>query len=483
MILGTFKRRAVPFLSGERPTFGTVLLSILLKAYGTEVLNWDGATIQMQVRGDFGVDMPRKVYDQLLALITALTTDLVYTDVEIFDEVCNALCRKGLGSYRSIPPALDVAWAVTEIEIADPEPVNRGKDRWDDSIKRYIRVVLNDEGISFAPKSLDFVKSLPPNTHETEDPAIFASSWLSKQEASDEIDIRVEELSNTMLRHLREAGLGAPVTVKMASTPEVVKVDGEKVRDDVNVEFTGGSHSGAIPEIPKDEIWVEKDLSERDQRKIILHEAVEKALMQQGKKLPKAHEVATSVEEKARASSKTAAYDPPMNEAAIRQAGREALLNDPVHAWRAKEGLELIHEEPDSNELERIYANWQLMTAEQKAVSDQKSKELFGLSNSENYNKLRKLYSKTAEWTSPANQAAHVLKHGPEFGSPEAYLAAEAEHAAAPAGDEVARDIRCKIGPDGTPDCTMSYHSPTRGTLHVKRLKDGRTVTLYKITA
>jgi hypothetical protein len=395
MILGTFKRRAAPFLSGEKHTFSTVLLSILMKAYGTAVLEWDGATIQMETERDFGITMPRKVYDQLLALITALTTDLVYTDVEIFDEVCNALCRKGLGSYRQVPPALDVAWAVTEIEIADPEPVSRNpKDRWDDSIKRYIRVVLNDEGISFAPKTLDFVKSLAPNTRETSDPALFASSWLSKQEASDEIDAQVEDLTKTLLLHLKEAGLGAPVSVKFASVPEIVEVDGGKIRDTINNDFTGGSHSEALPEVPDDEVWVEKSLSEDDQKKIVLHEVVERSLMKQdGTSFDKAHETASRMEAKARGNPKS------------------------------------------------------------------------------------------AEWTSPANQAAHVLKHSPEFGSPEGYLAAEAEHAGAPAGDEVARDIRCKIRPDGTPDCTMSYHSPSRGTLHVKRLKDGKTVTLYKVTA
>lgn len=392
MILGTFKRRAVPFLNGDTPTFGTVLVSILLKSYGTDALNWDGATLQMQIKDDFGVEMPRRVYDQMLAMLTTLTTDLVYTDVEIFDEVCNALCRKGLGSYRKVPPALDVAWAVTEIEMADPEPIGRNpKDRWDDSIKRYVRVVLNDEGISFAPKTLDFVKSLAPNTHETQDPAIFASSWLSKQEASDEIDAQVEELTQKMLKQMREAGLWAPVSVKIADAPEVVHVDGGKVRDTITNDFVGGGHSEVFSEIPENEIWVESALSEDDQKKIVLHEIVERSLMRQnGESYDDAHAVASRMEAKARGNPKE------------------------------------------------------------------------------------------AEWTSPMNRDTHVAKHAPSFGSPEAYLAA----ADAPdAGDEVARDIRCKLRPDGTPSCTMSYHSPSRGTLHVKRLDDGKTVTLYKVTA
>ena len=46
-----------------------------------------------------------------------------------------------------------------------------------------------------------------------------------------------------------------------------------------------------------------------------------------------------------------------------------------------KTGIELIHREPDEEEQVRIWKNWQLMTDEQKKISDEKSKELFGVDN------------------------------------------------------------------------------------------------------
>jgi adenylate kinase family enzyme len=89
-------------------------------------------------------------------------------------------------------------------------------------------------------------------------------------------------------------------------------------------------------------------------------------------------------------------YDPPYNEEQIKaNYGDETyqrLIDDPAHAWRMKTGLELIHKEPSKTELERIWANWQEMTDEQKAESDKKSIELFGKTNEENYNELIKLY-------------------------------------------------------------------------------------------
>jgi hypothetical protein len=397
MILATYKRRAAPYLTGEKPTFGTVLVSLLLRSYGTEALNWEGETIQMQIKQDYDVEMPRRVYDQLMGMITALTTDLVYTDVEVFDEVCNALCRRGVGSYRDIPPAIDVAWAVTEIEMADPAPVSRLQDRWADPIKRYIRVVLNDEGISFAPQTLSFVKDIPPNTKETSDPALFAASWMSKQESSNEIDNRVEEITQVMLGQLRDIGIQVPF-VKSAKEllpdgTEIVEVDGNQIRNKKDIDFIGGSNSEANDYVPKKQIWVEKDLQESDKRKIVLHEIVERSLMRaQGMPYAQAHEIANEMEAKARKQDKS------------------------------------------------------------------------------------------AEWTSPENRDTHVVKHAPEFGTPDDYLRAEEEHAAAPAGDEIAQDIRCKLTESGAPSCTMSYYSPSRGTLHVKRLADGRTVTLYKVS-
>lgn len=61
----------------------------------------------------------------------------------------------------------------------------------------------------------------------------------------------------------------------------------------------------------------------------------------------------------------------------------EALINDPVHLWRANSGIELIHQEPTLEEQERIWKNWNEMTQEMKEESDRKCREFFGKSNSD----------------------------------------------------------------------------------------------------
>ncbi len=66
------------------------------------------------------------------------------------------------------------------------------------------------------------------------------------------------------------------------------------------------------------------------------------------------------------------------------------LLKDPVHLWRAETGIELIHKEPDIKEQIRIWENWNEMTKKQKEKSNQKSLELFSMTNTEHHKKIMK---------------------------------------------------------------------------------------------
>lgn len=84
-------------------------------------------------------------------------------------------------------------------------------------------------------------------------------------------------------------------------------------------------------------------------------------------------------------------YDPPLSFDKL----PDHLKSDPVHAWRAKTGIELIHKEPSLEELNRIWANWNKMPDEKKRISDQKSMELFGKNNHDHYVELVGEYSKT----------------------------------------------------------------------------------------
>ena len=64
------------------------------------------------------------------------------------------------------------------------------------------------------------------------------------------------------------------------------------------------------------------------------------------------------------------------------------LEKDPVHRFRMRTGIELIHKEPSKKEFIRICSNWQAMSDSMKRRSNEESIRLFGIGNLEHYYKL-----------------------------------------------------------------------------------------------
>ena len=75
-------------------------------------------------------------------------------------------------------------------------------------------------------------------------------------------------------------------------------VDGEIIRDLYKTDFIeGGNPFVPYPWMPKDEIWIEKNLKERDRIATIIHEFVESTLIEKKKmSYDKAHSIAVKVD-------------------------------------------------------------------------------------------------------------------------------------------------------------------------------------------
>jgi hypothetical protein len=74
-------------------------------------------------------------------------------------------------------------------------------------------------------------------------------------------------------------------------------INGEIVRDTVCIEYFDGGHDRVYSFIPVGEIWIEEQLSPKEQLFILLHELHERFLMGQGKDYKHAHRGATQVED------------------------------------------------------------------------------------------------------------------------------------------------------------------------------------------
>lgn len=135
-------------------TFGIVLLTAFLDRFGVEGLQWDPATIVLEVEEEFDVDLPQCAIDKLMSAINILTTDSFYNSLPDFITFCNILSGD---TYRPdmFDPAdsAEIAWGITEgLLIAPPEDDADGP--FSDEIRGYIGAVLDSEGIINAPDVL-----------------------------------------------------------------------------------------------------------------------------------------------------------------------------------------------------------------------------------------------------------------------------------------------------------------------------------------
>lgn len=77
-------------------------------------------------------------------------------------------------------------------------------------------------------------------------------------------------------------------------------VDGELVRGLYFIDFTQGGHDKVYKFVPKNEVWIDDDVSQKERKFILLHEIHERNLMKKGMKYDMAHHYSSIIENYAR---------------------------------------------------------------------------------------------------------------------------------------------------------------------------------------
>lgn len=110
---------------------------------------------------------------------------------------------------------------------------------------------------------------------------------------------------------------------KASETPLRARVvDGERVRDNLFVDFTSGGNSEVYPGfIPRGEVWIDGRQTPKDRRMALLHELVESKLMARGLGYNQAHGRAARIEASCRSAG--TGRPPPPNKKTV-PPGREA---------------------------------------------------------------------------------------------------------------------------------------------------------------
>ncbi len=194
-------------------------------------------------------------------------------------------------------------------ESQAPQPKEVGK------FESYTGTKLQDSSPEDIQSAYDLAKEFTdnPKAHDPEDvqaanDVIKEIEDYSKQKyfTKEDAPTNVKENFKPSSRDFKEVpGAKENVPKELYKTlkdgTKVYKVDGNYIRNNVDIDWTMGGHDYVYPKyIPKDEIWLDKDMAKNDFENTLRHENTERRKMISGKKYDKAHELANKEEIKIR---------------------------------------------------------------------------------------------------------------------------------------------------------------------------------------
>lgn len=176
----------------SRETFASVLLTLFLDRFGMEALEWDAATIALEIEEEFDIELPQLSLDKLIVAIQILTTDRFHKSLPDFVEFCNVLNGDTYTPQTFDPAdAEEVAWGITESMLIAP-PDDEDKEPFNNEIRAYIGAALDQEGIINAPDVLRIAlrkARISPSIDDfSDDPEMFSAIYDVEQGKTEEIN-------------------------------------------------------------------------------------------------------------------------------------------------------------------------------------------------------------------------------------------------------------------------------------------------------
>jgi hypothetical protein len=204
--------RALKEILTDRGSFATTLLVVFLDEYTTEGLEWDPATIQMELEHDNGIDLPAENFDRLMTAIHILTDDNFFNRTSDFVRDCVTLSGHHVDEASLIlPDSSDLAWGITEALLISP-PEDDNEEPFSAEICGLIGEVLDQEGILTPPDVLK-IGARSKNSYQqvvgeyADDPEMFSAINKTEQGKSDDISQVLRERMHGLLQQLSEVPL------------------------------------------------------------------------------------------------------------------------------------------------------------------------------------------------------------------------------------------------------------------------------------
>lgn len=161
-----FNKDAASKLLADTETFSFTLMTILLAAYGEEVFEEDEtAVLFTNLEEDFRCTLSEETENKINAALTVMTTDLFYTNPNVFTATALAFTDGDIGDIPTgvmeeidAPAAL---WTIFEVSLINGDEAEDTPELFTPAVKQYVDSLIASEAID-----LDQVDSETDTTEE-----------------------------------------------------------------------------------------------------------------------------------------------------------------------------------------------------------------------------------------------------------------------------------------------------------------------------
>jgi len=121
-----FKKSEAAKLLASDDTYAFVLMTILLPVFGDDLFTEDSSILFADIEDYFDCHLSEESENRINAAITAMTTDLFFTNVNMFNAITLAFAEGDIGDIPEgileTPDVGDMLWAVQEVSLLIGEP-------------------------------------------------------------------------------------------------------------------------------------------------------------------------------------------------------------------------------------------------------------------------------------------------------------------------------------------------------------------------
>lgn len=133
-------------------TFAFVLMTILLSTYGQDTFDENPVVLFNRLEEDFNIKLPEESENRINAALTAMTTDLFFTQWPAFEAIALALSEGDIGDLGEEDvdddeelSASEVLWALIEVGLLTGDNFMEAEAKLTDRVAELCNKVIEDE--------------------------------------------------------------------------------------------------------------------------------------------------------------------------------------------------------------------------------------------------------------------------------------------------------------------------------------------------